>query len=182
MSKLCRFRLLFVEDIRRGSILVRHELISTVAAVLFGLCCLFWQPGSAVADPEADEADEWVSLPESGRAAFAGVHGGTAPVSVLSSEKNPVKAAVPGRGGQDFIAAIQGEDSPEENSDLVPFGLADTPALQDGNTHLARLDQERQNARPRGASRIKVDDLKVVPTDAPVSPESLLMLDELPRM
>ena len=154
-------------------------------ACLLALHLLFWQD-AVLADEREELAGEedWVSLPESDRSTFVGVHGGTVPVSILSSEKHAVKAAVPGRTEQDFVAAVQGtgdSDPQDADEDLVPFGLADTPTVS-GDTHLARLNQEPQSSKPRGAVRLKVDDLKVVPVDAPVTPESLLIVDELSKM
>ena len=161
-----------------------------LAALGLGLS-LTVAPVRAVAE-ERNTAGDWVSLPESGRAAFVGIHGGTAPVSVVGSEISPAEETVTGRTGDDFVQLLEGDavgNTPQADIGgremaLVPFGLGETQTSDAaGQSRLARAEPEKQTSKPRGAVRLKVDDLKVLSADqAPVSPESLLQADELARI
>ena len=162
----------------------------TMAACCVVGLCLTLAPLQAAAEKNNADSDEWVSLPESDRSSFAGIHGGTTPVSVMGSESEPAKETVSGRTGDDFVQVLQGEtDAPAEavqgeasteTAALVPFGLGETQTADAGASRLARVDQK---SKPRGAVRLQVDDLKVLSTeDAPVSPESLLQAEELTRI
>ncbi len=175
------------------------HLFNKIKILLFGgavaLCalglCLALAPMQAAAKENKNADSGWVSLPESERSSFVGIHGGTAPVSVLGSESDPAVETVSGRTGDDFVQVLEGEDDAAavaqadtaagENAALVPFGLGETQTVAAGSSRLARADQEK--AKPRGPVRLKVDDLKVLNADeAPVSPESLLQAEELARM
>lgn len=159
-----------------------------LAALGFGLS-LAVAPVRAVAD---ESADAWVSLPESDRSAFVGIHGGTAPVSVMGSEISPAEETVTGRTGDDFVLLLEGGEANDaaqadiggQEMALVPFGLGETQTADAaGQSRLARAEPEKQANKPRGAVRLKVDDLKMLSTEqAPVSPESLLQADELTRI
>lgn len=148
-------------------------------------------PARAVAE-ERGSANDWVSLPESDRSAFVGIHGGTAPVSVMGSEISPAEETVTGRTGDDFVQLLEGDDAGRaaqadiggKEMALVPFGLGETQTADAiSQSRLARAEPEKQANKPRGAVRLKVDDLKMLSTDqAPVSPESLLQADELTRI
>ncbi len=161
------------------------------ALAAFALCLALYPVQAAAKN---NKSDGWVSLPETERSSFAGIHGGTTPVSVMGSENEPAKEAVSGRTGQDFVQVLQGKDDSEatltENAGaagdavaLVPFGLGETKTADSGSSRLARLDPEKQRSKSHGAVRLKVDDLKVLNSEeAPVSPESLLQADELTRI
>ena len=161
----------------------------TLAVLGFGLS-LAVAPVRAVAEEHSDAGD-WVSLPESDRSAFVGIHGGTAPVSVMGSEISPAEETVTGRTGDDFVQLLEGDANGAAQADiggremaLVPFGLGETQTADvTAQSRLARAEPEKQADKPRGAVRLKVDDLKMLSTDqAPVSPESLLQADELTRI
>ena len=161
-----------------------------LAALGLGLS-LAIAPVRAVAE-ERGETNDWVSLPESDRSAFVGIHGGTAPVSVMGSEISPAEETVTGRTGDDFVQLLEGDDANStaqadiggKEMALVPFGLGETQTADAaGQSRLARAEPEKQASKPRGAVRLKVDDLKVLGAEqAPVSPESLLQADELTRI
>ncbi len=162
----------------------------TLAILGFGLS-LAVAPMRAVAE-EHSEAGDWVSLPESDRSSFVGIHGGTAPVSVMGNEISPAEETITGRTGDDFVQLLEGDDvNSAAQADiggaevaLVPFGLGETQTADaDVHSRLAQAEPEKQANKPRGAVRLKVDDLKMLSTDqAPVSPESLLQADELARI
>ena len=161
---------------------------------VFALCVLGLSatlvPLQAAAEETKADNSGWVSLPESERSSFAGIHGGTTPVSVMGTETQPGLEAVSGRTGDDFVQVLEGEsdaaalarsEAADTTAALVPFGLGETQTADAGSSRLARADQEKD--KPRGAVRLKVDDLKVLNADeTPVSPESLLQADELERM
>lgn len=161
----------------------------TLAVLGFGLSVAV-APVRAVAEEHGDAGD-WVSLPESDRSAFVGIHGGTAPVSVMGSEISPAEETVTGRTGDDFVQLLEGDANSAAQADiggremaLVPFGLGETQTADaPARSRLARAEPEKQTSKPRGAVRLKVDDLKVLGAEqAPVSPESLLQADELTRI
>ena len=148
-------------------------------------------PAQAAAEENNNGGNAWVSLPESDRSAFVGIHGGTAPVSVMGSEISPAEETVTGRTGDDFVLLLEGGANDAAQADiggqemaLVPFGLGETQTADAiSQSRLARAEPEKQANKPRGAVRLKVDDLKMLSTDqAPVSPESLLQADELTRI
>lgn len=161
---------------------------------VFALCALglfvALAPTQAMARENKNAHSGWVSLPESERSSFVGIHGGTAPVSVMGSESNPAVETVSGRTGDDFVQVLEGTDEAPavaqadaggKAADLVPFGLGETQSASAGSSRLARAEQEK--TKSRAPVRLKVDDLKVLSTDdAPVSPESLLQPEELARM
>ena len=147
-------------------------------------------PVQAAAEESKTKGTDWVSLPESDRSSFAGIHGGTTPVSVMGTETEPGLETVSGRTGDDFVQVLEGEsaaavaqaEADGKTAALVPFGLGETQTADAaGSSRLARADQEKN--KPRGAVRLNVEDLKVLTADeAPVSPESLLQAEELERM
>ena len=164
--------------------------MSFLGLLILGLQ-LVLAPLSASAKSNKSSGDSWVSLPESDRSAFAGIHGGTSPVSVMGNDAQPDKEVVSGRTGQDFVQVLQGDDpakaevveteSGDKEVALVPFGLGETRADGAGPNHLARAD--RQGTKIHGAVRLKVDDLKLLESEeVPVSPDSLLMADELTKI
>lgn len=163
--------------------------MSSFALLVLGLQ-LVLAPLPASAKSNKSSGDSWVSLPESDRSAFAGIHGGTSPVSVMGNDVTPDKEVVSGRTGQDFVEVLQGAnpaesevvetDSDNKEVALVPFGLGETHTDSADSSRLARAD--RQNTR-HGAIRLKVDDLKLLESEeSPVSPDSLLMADELTKI
>ena len=176
----------------RPYIFSESKVLSFSAA--FALCalglCLALAPVRAAAEENKDADSGWVSLPESERSSFAGIHGGTTPVSVMGTETEPGLKTVSGRTGDDFVQVLEGEsdaaviakaEADSKTVALVPFGLGETQTAEAGSPRLARADQEK--SKPRGAARLKVDDLKMLNADeAPISPESLLQAEELERM
>lgn len=162
-----------------------------LAILGLGLCLAF--APMRVAAEEHSASENWVSLPESDRSAFAGIHGGTAPVSVMGNEANPAEETMTGRTGDDFVQLLEGDSATSDAAQasnanaetaLVPFGLGETQvAGTDTHARLARAEQDKRDGRSRGAVRLKVDDMKMLNTEqVPVSPESLLQADELTRI
>ena len=176
----------------------RLSLLNKIKALslggVFALCalslCMALAPVQAAAKETQSNDGGWVSLPESERSSFAGIHGGTTPVSVMGTETEPGLKTVSGRTGDDFVQVLEGEsdaaviakaEADSKTVALVPFGLGETQTAEAGAPRLARADQEK--SKPRGAARLKVDDLKMLNADeAPISPESLLQAEELERM
>ena len=176
----------------------RLSLLNKIKALSFSglaaLCvlglCMALAPVQAAAKESKNNDGGWVSLPESERSSFAGIHGGTTPVSVMGTETQPGLETVSGRTGDDFVQVLEGEsaaavaqaEADGKTAALVPFGLGETQTADAASaSRLARADQEKN--KPRGAVRLNVEDLKVLTADeAPVSPESLLQAEELERM
>ena len=171
-----------------------HKITTLSLGGVFALCVLGLSatlvPLQAAAEETKADNSGWVSLPESERSSFAGIHGGTTPVSVMGTETQPGLETVSGRTGDDFVQVLEGEsaaavaqaEADGKTAALVPFGLGETQTADAaGSSRLARADQEKN--KPRGAVRLNVEDLKVLTADeAPVSPESLLQAEELERM
>ncbi len=166
-------------------------ILMSFFVLLFCGAQLVLAPVAAEAKSHKNSESSWVSLPQSERSSFAGIHGGTTPVSVMGSEKEPGKEVVSGRTGQDFVQVLEGDDASsaevvETDSNgkavaLVPYGLGETQTENANVSHLARAD--RQSGKGHGVIRLKVDDLKLLGSEeAPVSPESLLMADELTKI
>ena len=80
-----------------------------LAILGLGLCLAF--APMRVAAEEHSSSENWVSLPESDRSAFAGIHGGTAPVSVMGNEANPAEETMTGRTGDDFVQLLEGDSA-----------------------------------------------------------------------
>ena len=162
-------------------------ILMSFFVLLFCGAQLVLAPVAAEAKSHKNSESSWVSLPQSERSSFAGIHGGTTPVSVMGSEKEPGKEVVSGR----TVQVLEGDDASsaevvETDSDgkavaLVPYGLGETQTENANVSHLARAD--RQSGKGHGVIRLKVDDLKLLGSEeAPVSPESLLMADELTKI
>ena len=68
-------------------------------------------PVQAAAKESKNNDGGWVSLSESERSSFAGIHGGTTPVSVMGTETQPGLETVSGRTGDDFVQVLEGESA-----------------------------------------------------------------------
>jgi len=70
------------------------------------LCAAFWQP--AYAEPGKNvPASQWVHMPAGARAAYVGIHGGTVPVSLLTSRDGTHMVALVGQTGNDFLRTLK---------------------------------------------------------------------------
>jgi len=70
------------------------------------LCAAFWQP--AYAEPAKNAlASQWVHMPAGARAAYVGIHGGTVPVSLLTSRDGTHMVALVGQTGNDFLRTLK---------------------------------------------------------------------------
>ena len=87
----------------------RRLAVLTTGLVLAGFCLL---PGqlyaSDLAAPAADAG--WTCMPAASRATYIGIHGGTVPVSLLTSPDGTHMVALVGRTGNDFLRALKVQD------------------------------------------------------------------------
>ena len=83
--------------------------------ICFALCAVSWRPACAEPDKTA-LAPQWRYMPAGARAAYIGIHGGTVPVSLLTSQDGTHMVALVGQTGNDFLRALKADP-----------GTADTP-------------------------------------------------------
>ncbi|MCL1985849.1 MAG: hypothetical protein FWG59_05315, partial [Betaproteobacteria bacterium] len=72
------------------------------------LCAIFRQCAfaEAVADKNVS-VPQWVYMPAGARAAYIGIHGGTVPVSLLTSRDGTHMVALVGQTGNDFLQTLK---------------------------------------------------------------------------
>jgi len=70
------------------------------------LCALSWQPSFAEQGKNAS-VPQWVYIPAGSRAAYIGIHGGTVPVSLLTSRDGTHMVALVGQTGNDFLRTLK---------------------------------------------------------------------------
>ncbi len=84
---------------------------------------VFAQESSASVDEEA-----WITMPEGNRATFVGIHGGTVPITIFSSEDGKM-VALPGNSGKDFLNILRGVASSDiSGAESGAFVLQGAPA------------------------------------------------------
>lgn len=93
---------------------VFSRLFQVVQCVLLVCCLSFGASASAQEDESLDEEENWITMPEGSRATFVGIHGGTVPITIFSSEDGKV-VALPGNSGKDFLNILRGVASSKIN-------------------------------------------------------------------
>jgi hypothetical protein len=74
--------------------------------VCLALCAVSWQ--SVGADPYPNAlAPQWTHMPAGARATYIGIHGGTVPVSLLTSRDGTHMVALVGQTGNDFLRTLK---------------------------------------------------------------------------
>jgi len=99
------------------------------------LCIISWQP--ACADPGKDaSAPQWVHMPAGARSAYIGIHGGTVPVSLLTSRDGTHMVALVGETGNDFLRILKVDSG---TTGALPPTLSAFP--DEAGTDTVRLNQ-----------------------------------------
>jgi len=91
---------------------------------------------------QAESAPEWTHMPAGARATYIGIHGGTVPVSLLTSRDGTHMVALVGQTGNDFLRTLRvnpgtmGALPPPPDAQASPDGNPDAGpnAGHDGNT------------------------------------------------
>ena len=106
------------------------------ACRFFALCCVgfalcaAWQPAQAESGKNT-LAPQWIYMPAGARATYIGIHGGTVPVSLLTSRDGTHLVALVGQTGNDFLHALK----------VAPGTMDVSPALHDEEaTQLVQLN------------------------------------------
>lgn len=91
-------------------------------SAIFGIAALLCSPVSGIcaeAVPAVAEQDagDWVHMPAGAKAVFPGIHGGTAPVSLVPLADGRL-FALTGKTGQDFTQLIRGKTVEMQESQL----------------------------------------------------------------
>lgn len=125
----------FIKTIKRTAVIRKITQISFVASLMIAAfltasALSSVQPGLmdfglAYAKPAVDD-DGWVTMPEGGRPAFAGVQGGTVPATVFTTPELEETTAQAGLTNNDFLQVVQGGASDmTASTELVPVGFID---------------------------------------------------------
>ena len=112
------------------------------------LCAVSWQPACAETGT-SPSAPQWVHMPAGSRAAYIGIHGGTVPVSLLTSRDGTHMVALVGQTGNDFLRTLK--VGPGTTGTLPP-----APGSLDGeeDAYLARPPLQPSAAPARPAFRL----------------------------
>ena len=99
------------------------------SCVCLALCAVFRQPAYAESGKNFLEP-RWIYMPAGARATYIGIHGGTVPVSLLTSRDGTHLVALVGQTGNDFLRTLK-----------VASGTRETQPVQYGEeaTELAHL-------------------------------------------
>ena len=108
-----------------------------LACICLALCAAAWQ--SAHAESGKDVlAPQWIHMPAGARATYIGIHGGTVPVSLLTSRDGTHMVALVGQTGNDFLRTLK--VGPGTRGALLPTSSGTLSSLDDeGNMELAHL-------------------------------------------
>jgi len=74
--------------------------------VCLALCAVSWQPARAESYNNI-LAPQWTQMPAGARATYIGIHGGTVPVSLLTSRDGTHMVALVGQTGNDFLRTLK---------------------------------------------------------------------------
>ena len=111
------------------------------ACVCLALCAVSWQ--FAGAEPGTrDLASQWKYMPAGARATYIGIHGGTVPVSLLTSRDGTHMVALVGQTGNDFLRTLKADPNTAETPSLSPSALTPAPAGAESAEDLALAADE----------------------------------------
>ena len=113
------------------------------------LCAAPWQ--SACAEPgKHAAAPQWVYMPAGARATYIGIHGGTVPVSLLTSRDGTHMVALVGQTGNDFLRTLKVDPG---TTGALPSASATLPVADEkDDTEAAPYPQI--SAAPQPSSRL----------------------------
>ena len=81
-------------------------LVCAWGCACLALCAVSWQPARAEPGKNA-LASQWIHMPAGARATYIGIHGGTVPVSLLTSRDGTHMVALVGQTGNDFLRTLK---------------------------------------------------------------------------
>lgn len=84
-----------------------RPLAGAAGSALLACCLLFAAPAPAEENKPSSDEENWITMPEGNRATFVGIHGGTVPITIFSSEDGKM-IALPGNSGKDFLNILRG--------------------------------------------------------------------------
>ena len=103
-----------------------------LGCICLALCAASWQ--SARADPgKTALASQWIYMPAGARAAYIGIHGGTVPVSLLTSRDGTHLVALVGQTGNDFLRALKADPGTTETPPMPSGSLAAPDETEDAD-------------------------------------------------
>ena len=116
------------------------------------LCAVLWQPAYAETGTSAS-APQWVHMPAGARATYIGIHGGTVPVSLLTSRDGTHMVTLVGQTGNDFLRTLKVD--PGTTGALPPTpSAASLPLDGEEDTDLAHLPLQPPAAPARPSFRL----------------------------
>ena len=90
------------------------------------LCAVSWQSACAKPDKTA-LAPQWIYMPAGARATYIGIHGGTVPVSLLTSRDGTHMVALVGQTGNDFLRTLKADPGTAETLPPTTSGSLPVP-------------------------------------------------------
>jgi len=113
--------------LRQGSL--RQQRILRVFLCL--ALCAIWQP--VCAEPGKNVlARQWIHMPAGARATYIGIHGGTVPVSLLTSRDGTHMVALVGETGNDFLRTLKVDPG---TRGALPPAVSGVQEIPDGEEH-----------------------------------------------
>ena len=108
----------------------------------FALCAVFRQDALAE-QGKSVPAPQWIYMPAGARAAYIGIHGGTVPVSLLTSRDGTHMVALVGQTGNDFLRTLKVDPGTAGSLLPVPAQAVFPPDL-DGEKNVDLWDLKAQ--------------------------------------
>lgn len=138
-----------------------------VVAIICALFSLLLRPASSPAlsegaklmgPPAPASGGGWVGMPAGGRCAYIGIHGGTVPVSLLTSKDGQSMVTLVGRTGNDFLSMLHKTSirPPQEDDDGQQAALANNATVLMAETPVGSIPVFY--ATGKGFSRIDLAD------------------------
>ena len=127
------------------------------ACVFCVLCAVFAQP--AYAEPgTGTPATQWVLMPAGSRATYIGIHGGTVPVSLLTSRDGTHMVALVGLTGNDFLRTLKVDTGTTGALSPMPSGALSSPEdEEDADTADAGPASQPSAATDRAAYQLSAN-------------------------
>jgi len=119
-----------------------RPLFRAVGVALLWCCFVMGLPAAAEENGSSSDDENWITMPEGNRATFVGIHGGTVPITIVSSEDGTM-LALPGNSGKDFLNILRGV-AQSDISDLESEAYVLQTATQDKPSQLTSFDWSRQ--------------------------------------
>ena len=134
-------------------VLLRHisRCIVTLGCACLVLCAASWQFVCAATGTSVP-APQWVYMPAGARATYIGIHGGTVPVSLLTSRDGTHMVAFVGQTGNDFLRTLK--VGPGTTGALPPMPPATLSSDDMEDTRFAYLPPQTSSVPARPPFRL----------------------------